>query len=124
MRFVLPALLALHGVIHLLGFVKAFELAEVAELQLPVSPRAGLLWLAAAILLVGSAAAVFLTPRLWWVPALVGVTLSQALIIGAWGDARFGTIANGILLVPILLAAVDLRPSSLRSLYRTEARAA
>ena len=124
MRFMLPALLTLHGVIHLLGFVKAFELAEVSELQLPVSPRVGMLWLATAILLLGSAAAAFLTPRLWWAPALVGVLLSQTLIIGAWEDARFGTIANVILLVPILLAAVDLRPSSLTSLYRTEARAA
>lgn len=124
MRFVLSALLAAHGAIHLLGFLKAYGIAELPELQLRIGPRAGLLWLVAAVLLMLATVSVHVTPRLWWIPALVGVGLSQAMIFGAWGDARFGTIANVILLVPIMLAAADLRPSSLRSTYTREVEAA
>jgi hypothetical protein len=79
-------------------------------------------WLGAALLLLLAAGTVYLAPRLWWAPALAGVALSQILIVGVWSDAAFGTVANAVLLVPILLAAVDLRPSSLRSIYLREAK--
>lgn len=120
MRFLLTALLAIHGAIHLLGFLKAYGVVEVQELELRIGPTAGLAWLAAAVLLLLAGVAVQVAPRNWWVPALAGVVLSQALIIGAWSDARFGTIANLVLLVPIALAAMDARPSSLQSVYRRE----
>lgn len=124
MRILLAALLAVHGAIHLMGFAKGLGLAEIPELRGPIGPREGALWLVAAVLLLGAAAAVWAAPRLWWAAALAGVVLSQALIIGAWADARFGTIANVVLLVPIALAAADLRPSSLRSTYEREVRRA
>lgn len=124
MRFLLTALLVIHGAIHLLGFLKAHELAELPELQLAVGAGMGLLWLAAAILLFLAAAGLIVTPRVWWVPALLGVVLSQLLITGAWADAWAGTIVNALLLVPIALAAADVRPSSLQSIYRREVRSA
>lgn len=124
MRFLLTALLLVHGAIHLLGFLKAYDLAELPELQLAVGPGAGLLWLAVAVLLLLAAAGRTVTPRFWWVPALLGVALSEVLIIGAWADAWAGTIVNALLMVPIALAAADARPSSLRSTYRREVRSA
>jgi hypothetical protein len=45
------------------------------------------------------------------------VLLSQGLIMTAWGDAKFGTLANVIIAIPLLVAAVDLRPSSFRSRF-------
>ena len=54
MKYAVTALLVVHGVITLLGFVKAFDLFPVTQLQTPISQPAGLLWLAAALLLVGS----------------------------------------------------------------------
>jgi hypothetical protein len=41
------ALLAIHGLIHLLGFAKAFELAPLPQLREPIQPLMGVLWLAA-----------------------------------------------------------------------------
>lgn len=124
MRFVISALLAAHGAIHVLGFLKAYGLAELPELQLKIGPRAGLFWLLAAGLLLLAAVSIHVTPRFWSIPALVGIGLSQAMIFGAWDDARVGTVANVILLVPVVLAAADLRPSSLRSTYAREVDAA
>ena len=53
----------------------------------------------------------------WWYPALPGVLLSQGLIVTAWGDAKFGTLANVIIAIPLLVAALDARPSSFRSRF-------
>lgn len=105
MRYVLAVLLAVHGLIHLLGPAKAFHWAEVPQLRQPVAPRDGALWLAAAVLLVAASVVVALGARWWWIVALPGVVLSQRLIVGAWGDAKYGTVANVILALLILAAA-------------------
>lgn len=121
MRALLVLALGVHGAIHLMGFAKGSGLAEISALRHPIGPMEGLAWLAAAILLVGAAAALWSGAQWWWLPALGGIVLSQFLIVGAWGDARFGTIANVVLLLPVALAALDARPSSLRSTYEREA---
>ena len=61
---VLAALLAIHGLIHLLGFLKPWKLARVEQLSgraiVPLSETAGrvvgLFWLSAALLLLAAAA--------------------------------------------------------------------
>jgi hypothetical protein len=121
MRIALALLLVAHGALHFLGVVKAFGLAEVSELQTPVSPRAGLLWLTAGLLLLSSAGVLFVAPRHWWIPALPGVLLSQWLIVGAWQDARWGTVANVAILLPLLLAAANARSGSLHSRFLRDA---
>jgi hypothetical protein len=121
MRFALVALILCHAVIHLLGFVKAFGLADVAALRQPIGSVAGGLWLLASLLLATSAALNGVgNPRWSWVAA-AGIVLSQGLIVGAWSDARFGTLANLIIAVPVVLALADMRAGSLRSQYRRTA---
>ena len=115
----LAALLVLPGALHLLGVARGFDLASVS-LSAEIGPAQGLLWLAAAGMLVGAGFAGLGGLERWWIPALAGVVLSQALIVGSWEEARWGTVANLLLLLPILLAAVDHRPGSLRSIYRRE----
>jgi hypothetical protein len=41
----------------------------------------------------------------WWMPAAVAVVLSQVLIVVQWHDARFGTIANVLLLIAVIAGA-------------------
>jgi ethanolamine transporter EutH len=95
--------IAVHGAIHLTGFAKAFGLADLPQLTEPISRPMSLLWLGAAVLLLGAAGAVFVLPR-WFVPlAAVGMVLSQVAILTAWGDARYGTIGNVILLAGLAL---------------------
>lgn len=114
MRIAFALLIGLHGLIHLLGPAKAFGWAPVAALRAPISPLGGALWLLAALLLVGAAVAFAFGARGWWWLGLPGLVLSQGLIIHAWGDARFGTLANVVLAVPLLLLALDTRPGSFR----------
>lgn len=113
--FALIALL--HGAIHLLGFAKGLGLAHIPQLQLPISRAAGWAWLTASVLLATSAVLMYVAPRYWGVAMVLGLALSQYLILKHFQDAKFGTFANVLLLLPALVNAADLRPTSLRSEY-------
>ena len=114
MRIALAVLLAVHGAIHLLGAAKGLGLADVASLQQPVGRTAGALWLLAALLLVAAGALVAGGVGAWWLPALAGVLVSQGLIVSAWHDARFGTVANALVLL-LGVALVTAGPHAARS---------
>lgn len=103
------ALLLGHGLIHLLGFLKAFDLAQVNQLTLEISRLVGLLWLLAALLFVVTAAALAMKQRWWWATAIAAALLSQLLIFTAWQDAMFGSIANLIILAVALLHLGSVR---------------
>jgi len=120
MKYFLAALVAIHGLIHLLGFVKAFGLAQPSQLQAAISKPMGGLWLVAALLLVASAGMVLRSGEWWWVPAAPGIVLSQVLIFTTWSDAKAGTIANVVLIIPILVAALGTTPWSFRAMYNHE----
>jgi hypothetical protein len=45
MKIAFFLIVLLHGLIHLFGFVKGFELREVKELTLPISKTLGVVWL-------------------------------------------------------------------------------
>lgn len=117
LRFAFLFVFVVHALLHLLGPGSAFGWFATSPLRSPVSMLGGVLCLAAAILLLGAAAAFMFGAPWWWWPAIPGVVLSQLLIAGAWHDARFGTLANVLIAVPLLLAAIDARPSSFRSRF-------
>ena len=79
-RRVFIALVVLHGLIHLMGFAKGFGLAELSQLTQPISRAMGAVWLVAALLLLGTAVALVVAPRWWWV---VGAVLGF-LARGPW----------------------------------------
>lgn len=112
MRFAVVLLLAVHGLIHLLGFLKAWQLADVPQLTgatlftlpEPLPRVAGALWLVACLALVGAAPMLVMRLGGWWIVAAVGIAISQLLVVYAWPDAKAGTVLNVVLLVVILIA--------------------
>src|SRR5229473_2026019 len=50
MRWIPIALLGVHGLIHLMGFAKAFGYADLPQLTQPISRAWGVVWLVAACL--------------------------------------------------------------------------
>lgn len=115
MRIAVGLLLTIHGLIHLLGFLDAFELAKVGKLSgatLVVLPEGlarivGLAWLLACVILVAAAVLLLLGISQWWMLAGVGLIVSQLLVIYAWPDAKAGTLANLALALPTLIAWCD-----------------
>jgi len=63
MRYAIAALLTIHGLIHLMGFLKPWKLAKIEQLSgraiVPLSETAsrvvGVFWLAAALFLLSAA---------------------------------------------------------------------
>jgi len=60
------------------------------------------------------------TPSRWWIVGLPALLLSQTLIVLSWSDAKFGTLANLIVLVPLVFAMLEASPRSFASLYQRE----
>ncbi len=100
-------LISLHALIHLLGFVKAFQLAEINQLTQQISKPIGVIWLLAFLILVIAAIQFILEKDIWWMLALIGIIISQVLIILYWQDAKFGTIPNVIILLVAVVAFAD-----------------
>ena len=103
MREITIFLVTVHGLIHLIGFVKAFKPGVIKRFKMPISKGKGLLWLAASILFLGSAVLLFMQSNIWWIPASAATFISQYLIILIWPDAKFGTLGNATLLALIAL---------------------
>ena len=112
MKFILLAIIIIHGLIHILGFVKAFNLAEVNQLTRNISKPVGLFWLFAAILFILTAVFYFFGKDWWWIIGSSAVIISQVLIIRSWSDAKYGTIINLILIALIIIAYINFRPTS------------
>lgn len=114
-RIIFASLVVLHGLIHVMGFAKAFGYAELPQLTQPISRVTGVFWLAAALLCLATAAALFLAPRGWWALGALAVVASQAVVATSWSDAKFGTLANVVLLLGALHGFASRGPLSLRS---------
>ncbi|MFP8490229.1 hypothetical protein ACKGJO_14180 [Gracilimonas sp. Q87] len=96
--------MVLHGSIHLLGFLKAFEFAEVKELKMPITKASGMIWLITSILFIITAALYLTDSGLYLGFGVSAVTLSQALIWRDWEDAKYGSIPNLIFGVALFLS--------------------
>ncbi|WP_141824434.1 DUF6544 family protein [Humibacillus xanthopallidus] len=122
-RWFVIVVVAVHGLLHLLGAVKGFGWAVVPALSTPIGPWLGLAWLVVAMLML--AVAVLLARRRcpWWL-ALAAAVASQALIVSAWQDASAGTAVNVLLLVVAAHAWARTGPRSLRAGYAHHVEAA
>ncbi len=110
-----------HGLIHLLGIAKACGIVEVKELAHPISKPAGWTWLATAVFFTVTALLYISGGEFWWAFGVPAVVLSQTLIFLFWRDAKFGTIANVIILFPLIIAIADFLPGSYSRAFREEA---
>jgi hypothetical protein len=123
MLFLVVVLLAVHGLIHVMGFAKAFGYAELPQLTQPVSRVMGVAWLAAGLLVVASAVMIVASPRSLWIVGAVALVISQAVIFSAWSDARAGTIVNVVLLVAVAQAWFSHGPQSFRAQFERDVAA-
>ena len=91
-----------HELIHLMGPAKAFGYAALPQLEEPISKSLALVWLLASAALLATAALFVIWPRGWWMLGAVAAILSQFVILTSWTGAKYGTIANAVLLVGVV----------------------
>ncbi len=102
-RYIVAFLLFVHGTIHILGFAKAFNIGEIPQLSKRIPKLIGIFWIVAVVLFATTTIGYLCRTEFWWVPGIAALVVSQILIILSWHDAKYGTIANLILLPAILI---------------------
>ena len=117
LRWTLIAFLALHGLIHLMGFAKAFGYAELPQLTQPISREWGVLWLLAGVLVVATAALFAAGARTYRIVGALALLVSQLVIGAAWRDAWAGTAANAVLLLVVAHGLLTEGPWSFHAQY-------
>ena len=103
LQLTFAGLLIAHGLTHLMGVVKAYNPSRIGQLSQPVPKPVGWLWLLTAALFIFTAVVFVVRQPWWWIPGAGAVLLSQGLVIAYWSDARWGTLANLLLLVGVIL---------------------
>lgn len=100
-KLIFPLFVMIHGLVHMMGFSKAYGYRKEIPLSGVISKPVGLIWAAVstAIIIV---AMLILFQKSWWLMGIISVLLSQSLILFYWKDAKYGTIVN----IVILLAAI------------------
>jgi len=104
-RLLMSVLLAIHALIHLIGLRKSpthypNKILEVA-------------WFTASILILMAACLYFQDNAWFWLPATVGMLLSQLLIVLHWAEAKWGTLLNLVVLLAIIFSLAKLRFQSM-----------
>lgn len=97
----------LHGLIHMMGFAKGFGFSEIEALKIPISKSQGTFWGLATLAIVGAVIGYAVNYPFWWVIVMPGVVISQAVIITSWGNAKFGTIPNVLLLIMAIIGGAE-----------------
>ena len=120
MKLLFAVFLVVHGLIHLLGAAKGLRVAEIPQLTQQIGRPVGVLWLLAAMLLVLTAISLYAWPQWWWAVGAAALVVSQAAILTSWADARYGTIANLVLLAGVALGFLSQAPWSFRAQYSRE----
>ncbi|NAS30640.1 hypothetical protein GTQ40_06630 [Flavobacteriaceae bacterium R38] len=103
MRIALVILIGIHGIIHLFGFFKAFDVLKFDIISQPISRTFGIFWLLAFLLFATTITLKTIQSKFWWLVGFFAVVVSQVLIFNYWSDAKFGSIANVIILFAIII---------------------
>ncbi len=106
MRYFFSLLMFLHGMIHLMGFTKGLNMANLEQIQADIPRLQGYFWLLAFLLFTFSGID-YLSGRCYWpYVAMAGVVISTILVLNIWSEARYGMIPN-VMILTIALAGLS-----------------
>lgn len=106
MRELLLVLICVHGLLHLLGFVKAFKFARLDQMPHPISRANGVIWLIAACLVITTGILFYFFVDHWWFIGIASVIVCEYVIITDWEDAGLGSTLNILILLMSIIAFV------------------
>jgi len=109
LKYLFLFIMLMHGLIHFMGFAKAYGYGEIKQPTLPISKPAGSLWMLTTFLFIAATILFLLKNQYWIYAALPAVIFSQILIVMVWKDAKWGTIANLIIFIVAVLAFTSLQ---------------
>ena len=101
MKYIFFLMVLIHGLIHILGFLKSLGYA-IPQLP-PINKITGIVWLVASIAMVATAFMYITDNTVWLMTGTIAILVSQVLIILSWQEAKFGTLPNIIILIAIVI---------------------
>ena len=107
LHYLLAFVIFIHGLIHLMGYSKAFKYSEIKAIKAHISKPIGVLWITGCLLFIATAILLIINNDYWKIVGIISVTVSQIVIITNWKDAKYGTIANLIILAYIIASFPD-----------------
>ena len=123
-RFLVAAILGLHGVIHVLGFLSTWQMgAFTAVSATPLYPSGlatgspvvlvlGVLWLITMAAFLLAAIGVVLRVAWWKSVAVSAACVSLVLCIAWWNSAWFGVLIDVAILLGVLISTWETRQKS------------
>ncbi len=104
LKYFFAFVVLIHGLIHFMGFAKAYNYGNITQLTKYISKPAGALWLITAILFLVAVMLFLLKKESWLYVGFIAALISQILIVTVWKDAKYGTVLNIIILVVTILS--------------------
>jgi hypothetical protein len=108
-KCIFAGIILVHGLIHFMGFAKAFGYGNITQLTRDISKPAGFFWFITALLFTAGMILFLVKKESWPVIVLIAVVISQILIITVWKDAKFGTLANAIALLVVIPSYANMQ---------------
>jgi hypothetical protein len=102
LHYLLAIIIFIHGLIHLMGYSKAFHYTDIKNIKAHISRPVGALWIMACILFIITGILLLINNDYWRIIGIVSIVLSQLVVIMGWKDARYGTIANLLIVAAII----------------------
>ncbi|MFZ1785997.1 MAG: DUF6544 family protein [Ferruginibacter sp.] len=99
LKYLFACIVLIHGLIHFMGFAKAYGYGNITQLTKAISKPAGAFWLVAAFLFIAATVSFLWKKESWPFIAIMAAILSQVLIFMVWKDAKYGSLANLIVLL-------------------------
>lgn len=119
LKIIFISISLIHGLIHFMGFSKAFGYGNIPQLTKEISKPTGIFWLVTGIFFIISVTFYLLKKDSWTYFALIAVVFSQILIINYWQEAKFGTIANVVILLVTIVGVFQIR---FKNVYKNEVK--
>jgi len=108
LKIIFVIIVILHGLIHFLGFAKAFDYADISAITKEISKPIGILWLLAGVLILIFSLLFIIKKDIWVYFAIAALVVSQGLIMIYWQETKFGTIVNVLILVVSIVGVFHL----------------
>lgn len=104
LHYLVAFIIFIHGLLHLMGYSKAFQYSGIKHIQAHISRPIGILWIMSCLFFIGTGVLFLLNNDYWQIAGLVAIVSSQIVINIGWRNARYGTIINLLILAAIIIS--------------------
>jgi len=104
LHYLLAVIIFIHGLLHLMGYSKAFHYSGIKHIKAHISKPIGILWIMGCLFFIATGVLLLLNNDYWQIAGLIAIVFSQIAIIVGWQNARYGTIVNLLILSAIIIS--------------------